>query len=245
MAESNNEKEVNDLSNNIFEDIFSQSLAEFEENRLREDAEQDDKVKPDKKDDPVPQEPKDDPEPPEEPKGEDKKDEEPEVKPEGEDQEKDESKVDDDMDEKAKAIIKDMEEQIKKLSRDLAFFKNKYKEEAKLREAAEQDRIKIENVVKHDLVEKINELRTSFGLSEKDENLQMQTSIELLESEFRNLSEVSNSSITCIKSINKLNSTALVDDKMDNTCKEIKESQDDIPEQNLDDMFGRFTRRNK
>ena len=249
MAESNNEKEVNDLSNNIFEDIFSQSLAEFEENRLREDAEQDDKVKPDKKDDPVPQEPKDDPEPPEEPKGEDKKDdEEPEVKPEegeDQDQEKDESKVDDDMDEKAKAIIKDMEEQIKKLSRDLAFFKNKYKEEAKLREAAEQDRIKIENVVKHDLVEKINELRTSFGLSEKDENLQMQTSIELLESEFRNLSEVSNSSITCIKSINKLNSTALVDDKMDNTCKEIKESQDDIPEQNLDDMFGRFTRRNK
>ena len=237
------------MSNNIFEDIFSQSLAEFEENRLREDAEQDDKVKPDKKDDPVPQEPKDDPEPPEEPKGEDKKDdEEPEVKPEegeDQDQEKDESKVDDDMDEKAKAIIKDMEEQIKKLSRDLAFFKNKYKEEAKLREAAEQDRIKIENVVKHDLVEKINELRTSFGLSEKDENLQMQTSIELLESEFRNLSEVSNSSITCIKSINKLNSTALVDDKMDNTCKEIKESQDDIPEQNLDDMFGRFTRRNK
>ena len=136
-----------------------------------------------------------------------------------------------------------MEAKIKGLTDDLAYFKSKYKEEKGLRESAERDKIKIENVVKSDLVNKINDLRATFGLAEKDANLQMKSSIDLLESEYNNLSEISNSTVSCVKNINKVQSTALVDDKLDNTNKEIKESEHTLKEQNLNVMFNNFTRR--
>ena len=272
MTESSNEKEVNDLSNNIFEDVFSKALAESQENKIKKDAEE--KAKP--KEDPKPAEPEDKkPEPPAEPdpKPDQKKEpeedpakEQPEVKkpeeePKGTDNYKDSKAEDDkpkedpkqeepkdeqDKDEDKKElreIIKDMEDKIKHLTADVALFKKKYEEEKELRESAEQDKIKIESIVKHDLIEKINELRTSFGLKEKDSELQMGTSLDILESEYNSLSEISSSSINCVKTIQQIKSSAIVDDKLDNTNKQnLKESeQDQVID--LDIMFSKFTKR--
>ena len=94
-----------------------------------------------------------------------------------------------------------------------------------------------------DLIEKINELRTSFGLKEKDSELQMGTSLDILESEYNSLSEISSSSINCVKTIQQIKSSAIVDDKLDNTNKQnLKESeQDQVID--LDIMFSKFTKR--
>ena len=262
ISESNNENEVNDLPKNLFGDIFGKALTEAQEEKAKQDAAaakakkntvekgEDDKkpeppaepVEPEKNEpkdepevkDPEVKEPKPEPETPED----DKKTEEPDKPDEPKDDEvKDESK------EVLFEKIKDMEAKIKELTDDLAYFKSKYKEEKGLRESAERDKIKIENVVKSDLVNKINDLRATFGLTEKDANLQMKSSIDLLESEYNNLSEISNSTVGCVKNINKIQSTALVDDNLDNTNKEIKESEHTPKEQNLNVMFNNFTRR--
>lgn len=272
MTESSNEKEVNDLSNNIFEDVFSKALAESQENKIKKDAEEKAKLK----EDPKPAEPEDKkPEPPAEPdpKPDQKKEPEedpakeqpeakkPEEEPKGTDDDKDPKAEDDkpkedpkqedpkdeqDKDEhkeELKEIIKDMEDKIKHLTADVALFKKKYEEEKELRESAEQDKIKIESIVKHDLIEKINDLRTSFGLKEKDSELQMGTSLDILESEYNSLSEISSSSINCVKTIQQIKSSAIVDDKLDNTNKQnLKESeQDQVID--LDIMFSKFTKR--
>ena len=276
MTESSNEKEVNDLSNNIFEDVFSKALAESQENKIKKDAEEKEKQQ---KEDPELVEPevKDkDPESstdPESKKKEDSKEEskkEPEVKdkdpePQVKDDNKasevenkepkenskqeepkieDNKKSDEDTDREAlRTIIKGMEDKIKDLTSDVELFKRKYEEEKELRESAEQDKIKIENVVKHDLIEKINDLRTSFGLKEKDTELQMGTSIDILESEYNSLSEISSSSLNCVKTIQKVKSSTIVDDKLDNTNKQnLKESEQDQVI-NLDNMFSKFTKR--
>lgn len=274
MAESNNEKEVNDLSKNIFEDVFSKALAEAQEDKIKNDAEQaqnkpepEPAKKPDEKDpvkDPKVADPEPEPKQKEEPKKEPDSVKEPENKepepkaqtkedePEDkagedkpkEDPKKDEPKNEDDDNAALREIIKGMEKKISDLSADLQLFKNKYKEEKELRESAERDKIKIENIVKQDLVEKINDLRTSFGLKEKDKELQMGTSIDILESEYSSLSEISSSSINCVKTIQKVKSAAIVDDKLDNTNKQnLKESEQNVKVPNLADMFSNFTKR--
>lgn len=258
ISESNNENEVNDLPKNLFGDVFGKALAEAQEEKAKQDAatakakEDEDKKGEDKKDPEPPVEPPQPKAEPEvkDPKPEPKAPEDPEDDKKGEDDKKtekpDEPKDDETKNESKEVLfekIKDMEAKIKELTDDLAYFKSKYKEEKGLRESAERDKIKIENVVKSDLVNKINDLRATFGLAEKDANLQMKSSIDLLESEYNNLSEISNSTVSCVKNINKIQSTALVDDKLDNTNKEIKESEHIPKEQNLNAMFNNFTRR--
>jgi len=71
----------------------------------------------------------------------------------------------------------------------------------------------------------------------------MGTSLDILESEYNSLSEISSSSINCVKTIQQIKSSAIVDDKLDNTNKQnLKESeQDQVID--LDIMFSKFTKR--
>ena len=144
--------------------LFRSEPSTDPEPKKKEDSKEESKKEPEVKDkDPEPQV-KDDNKASEvenkEPK-EDSKQEEPKIE--------DNKKSDEDTDREAlRTIIKGMEDKIKDLTSDVELFKRKYEEEKELRESAEQDKIKIENVVKHDLIEKINDLRTSFGLKEKE-----------------------------------------------------------------------------
>lgn len=158
---------------------------------------------------------------------------------------KDDKKEDNIMDIKDSAVkflISKLEAKIKELEQEVVIFKEKYEEADKLRESAEKKMVLMESEQKKDLIEKINSLRTSLGLTEKDNDLLIKSDIQMLNNDLDTLKELSSSTINSIKTIEKVQSKSLVNDKFDNTSKEqnLKESEDFS---SLDDKMNRFFKR--
>lgn len=168
-----------------------------------------------------------------------------------EDVKDEDNKNNEDDDEKNKEDNKKLEDTIKALQNkindlvsEISTLKKQYEEEKKLRESAEKDKVLMESIMKKEYITKINDLRKDFGLAEKQEELQMKTSLDLLESEYNNLNEIRNSSLNCVNKISKIKSNTLIDEDLDNTSKPIKESVSNNKKQaDLFEMKNRFYKR--
>lgn len=232
ISESIKDNEVKDLANkNLFHDYYSAALAEAQERALTEDENNlEDKDTVDVK----PEENKD-----KEPKKEEKEN--------GSEEKKDEQKQEDKCnvdikDEAVKSFVSELQNKIKELEKEVELFKDKYKEADKLRESAEKRMLLIESSQKEELANKINDLRTSLGLTEKDHGLLIKSDIQMLTNDLNTLKELSSSTINSIKTVEKLQSTSLVNEKLDNTSKKsnLKESEDTI---RLNDKMNKFFKR--
>lgn len=251
------DNEVNSLKNNLFSDMLSASLAESQEKKLQDEKKNKDnnsennktqneneskqepakEIEEDNKNEDSQNEQKEDNKKQEiEENNESNKDESNESKKDTKDEDEDNEKNKEDN-KGLEDTINALQNKINDLNNEILILKKQYEEEKKLRESAEKDKVLMESIMKKEYITKINNLRKDFGLAEKQEDLQMNLNLDILESEYNNLNEIRNSSLNCVNKISKIKSNALVDDDLDNTSKPIKESFSNSNKKNQTNLF--------
>lgn len=224
MKESYSEGDANEAMN-IFDNVDLQMAEPEVKPEVQEAAEETQEVQeaapvvePEVKEEPKAEEPAKVEEEKEEPKEEEQK----------EEQEQDKSK------EELLDLVKKQEKLIAELKDDIKYLKGKLDKERSIKESLEIEVLQFKQANKMHLAEQVCDLRKELGLREESMEELMMLSEESLNSSIKTFMEFKESNTFNVNKLPKIESPALVNEKEDNTIKEVQESVNNKNSSNID-----------
>ena len=179
--------------------------------------------------------------------------EEPEAQePEKDDEDKKDEKEDDKKEvskEELLDLVKKQEKLIGELQEDIKYLKSKLDKERGIKESLELEILQFKKANKLHLAEQIVDLRKELGLKEEAIDDLMMLSEESLNSSIKTFMEFKESNTFNVNKLPKIDSSALISEKEDNTIKEVQESVNNKNssnidyEEDIDDWFKKMTHR--
>lgn len=179
--------------------------------------------------------------------------EEPKVQePEKDDEDKKDEKEDDKKEvskEELLDLVKKQEKLIGELQEDIKYLKSKLDKERGIKESLELEILQFKKANKLHLAEQIVDLRKELGLKEEAIDDLMMLSEESLNSSIKTFMEFKESNTFNVNKLPKIDSSALISEKEDNTIKEVQESVNNKNssnidyEEDIDDWFKKMTHR--
>ena len=146
-------------------------------------------------------------------------------------------------------LVKKQEKLISELQEDIKYLKSKLDKERGIKESLELEILQFKKMNKLHLAEQIVDLRKELGLKEEAIDDLMMLSEESLNSSIKTFMEFKESNTFNVNKLPKIDSPALVNEKEDNTTKEVQESVNNKNlsnidyEEDIDDWFKKMTHR--